>query len=205
MKNLKENLNNVRSRVVLACRKAGRDPSEVIILAVSKKHAAEKISTLFNLGQTRFGENYVQEALEKMKQLANPSIEWHFIGPMQSNKTRDVATHFNWVQSVDREKILLRLSRQRPPGIPPLNICIQVNIDREPQKAGVLPEQVAGLALNCAELPGVRLRGLMSIPMAGSATHDPADSYLRMRELFVDLRGRGIAMDTLSMGMSAYL
>lgn len=189
----------------MACRKAGRDPSEVTILAVSKKHPAQKISTLNDLGQACFGENYVQEALQKMEQLADRDIEWHFIGPLQSNKTREVAGHFHWVQSVDREKILKRLSGQRPPGMPPLNLCIQVNIDREPQKSGVLPEQAAALVRMCQDLPGVALRGLMCIPLAASETHDPGNSYQRMYELFKELRDSGIKMDTLSMGMSADL
>lgn len=205
MNNLKENLNNVRSRVGLACRTAGRDPSEITILAVSKKHPAEKIRQLNDLGQGCFGENYVQEALGKMSELADRTIEWHFIGPMQSNKTREVAAHFHWVQSVDREKILRRLSNQRPEGLPPLNLCIQVNIDREPQKAGVLPEQTAALARLCASLPGVRLRGLMSIPMIGSVDHDPAESYRHMFDLYRDLQNSGMHLDTLSMGMSSDL
>ena len=205
MNNLKENLNNVRSRVGLACRTAGRDPSEITILAVSKKHPAEKIKALNDLGQGGFGENYVQEALGKMSQLSNRSIEWHFIGPLQSNKTREVAEHFHWVQSVDREKILRRLSGQRPAGLPPLNLCIQVNIDREPQKAGILPEHALELAVLCADLPRLRLRGLMSIPRMGSADHDPAESYGRMHALYRSMQAEGLPLDTLSMGMSSDL
>ena len=146
MNNLKENLNKIRSRVDLACRTAGRSSSELTVLAVSKRHPVTLIEALHGLGQPCFGENYVQEALEKVKQTAGLGIEWHFIGPMQSNKTRAVAGHFDWVQSVDREKILRRLSAQRPVNSPPLNVCIQVNIDREPQKSGALPEETADLA-----------------------------------------------------------
>ena len=205
MKNLKENLENIRSRVELACRTVGRSPSEVSVLAVSKRHSVEKIRELNGLGQARFGENYVQEALEKMDQTGECDIEWHFIGPLQSNKTKEVAGRFQWIQSVDREKILRRLSAQRPGTMAPLNVCIQVNIDREPQKSGTLPEDAESLALLCADLPGLTLRGLMAIPKIGSAGHDPADSYRRMGELYKSMMKKGLAMDTLSMGMSADL
>lgn len=205
MSDLKENLNNIRSRVELACQAAGRETAEITILAVSKRHPVAKIEILNDLGQSCFGENYVQEGLEKITCLQGRDIEWHYIGPMQSNKTREVASRFQWVQSIDREKILRRLSSQRPSDQPPLNVCVQVNIDREPQKAGVMPEQAADLALLCDTLPGVCLRGLMCIPMAGSDTHDPADSYRRMHQLYRDLLASGLHMDTLSMGMSADL
>jgi pyridoxal phosphate enzyme (YggS family) len=205
MNNLTANLENVRARVARACEKAGRDPLGVAILAVSKKHPASRIRDLYALGQTAFGENYVQEALAKQSQLADLEVEWHFIGPLQSNKTREVSAHFAWVQSADRHKIVRRLSEQRPDDMPPLNLCIQVNIDREPQKAGVSPEAVGELALFTQELPNIRLRGLMSIPRMGSDGYDPSDSYRRMHELFRGLQEAGIAMDTLSMGMSADL
>jgi pyridoxal phosphate enzyme (YggS family) len=205
MNNLTANLNNVRARVSEACKKAGRDPSEVTILAVSKKHSAGRIRSLHGLGQTAFGENYVQEALAKQSQLQDLAIEWHFIGPLQSNKTREVSAHFSWVQSADRIKTIRRLSEQRPGHLPPLNLCIQVNIDREPQKAGVLPEAAGDLARFAADQPGLRLRGLMAIPRMGSEDYDPTDSYRRMRELFRQMQDAGIEMDTLSMGMSADL
>ena len=202
MNDLKKNLENIHSRVRAACREAGRDPAEVAVLAVSKRHPAARIRALHALGQRCFGENYVQEALPKIRELEGLGIEWHYIGPLQSNKTREAAGHFDWVQSVDREKILRRLSEQRPDERPPLDVCIQVNIDRETQKAGALPEQAAGLAALCASLPRLRLRGLMCIPRIGSADHDPAESYARMFELFRALRDGGLPMDTLSMGMS---
>jgi pyridoxal phosphate enzyme (YggS family) len=205
MNNLNENLNNVRARVAGACEKAGRNPSEIVILAVSKKHSTERIRILCDAGQAAFGENYVQEALAKIKQLEPCAIEWHFIGPLQSNKTADVARHFQWVQSVDRVKILNRLSRQRPGDLPDLNICIQVNIDHEPQKAGALPADVPELAQAATALPGIRLRGLMCIPMAASANHDPTGSYQRMLKLFQQLNQQGLTLDTLSMGMSGDL
>jgi len=202
MNDLKENLHNVRARLASACAAAGRDPSEIAVLAVSKRHAATRIRALNALGQRAFGENYVQEALAKQEELRDLAIEWHFIGPLQSNKTREVAAHFDWVQSADREKILRRLSDQRPPSLPRLNVCIQVNIDREPQKAGALPEQAGPLARLAAGLPNLRLRGLMAIPRMGSEDHDPADSYRHMASLFRDIRDTGLDMDTLSMGMS---
>jgi hypothetical protein len=205
MNNLKDNLNNVRARIETACENAGRKPDEVALLAVSKKHPAERIRGLHALGQRSFGENYAQEALAKQKQLEDLDIEWHFIGPMQSNKTREVAAHFDWVQSVDREKIVRRLSGQRPPGLPRLNICIQVNIDREAQKSGLLPEEALSLARLTAELPRLRLRGLMAIPKMAASNHDPTDSYRRMHDLFGEIRQAGVDMDTLSMGMSADL
>jgi len=205
MNNLNQNLNNIRARLACACEKAGRNPAEIAILAVSKKHSVDRIKALNLMGQASFGENYVQEALSKMVQFQDEKIEWHFIGPLQSNKTREVASHFQWVQSVDRIKILNRLAAQRPENMPDLNICIQVNIDREPQKAGVMPEDVMEMARAAAALPRLRLRGLMTIPMATSAQHDPMDSYRPMQALYLELINNGLKLDTLSMGMSGDL
>ncbi|MDH3925588.1 MAG: YggS family pyridoxal phosphate-dependent enzyme [Xanthomonadales bacterium] len=205
MNNLKENLNNVRARVAKACEKAGRLPAEIAVLAVSKRHSVDKIRALNQLGQQSFGENYVQEALLKIERLQGNDIEWHFIGPLQSNKTSEVARHFHWIQSVDRLKILNRLSAQRPVELPDLNICIQVNIDREPQKAGVLPEDLGQLAEAAINLPRICLRGLMTIPMAAAENHDPAASYQAMRTLYLELLANGYHLDTLSMGMSGDL
>jgi PLP dependent protein len=205
MNNLKENLHTVRARIERACESAGRDPGEIAILAVSKKQEASRIRALYALGQRAFGENYAQEALTKQALLADLEIEWHFIGPLQSNKTREVAGHFDWAQSVDREKTARRLDRQRAEECPPLNVCIQVNIDREPQKSGVAPEQAEDLANLVCALPRLRLRGLMSIPRMAEPDHDPSDSYRRMRDLFDRLCDRGLELDTLSMGMSADL
>jgi pyridoxal phosphate enzyme (YggS family) len=205
MKDLKENLQNVRSRVETACVQAGRDADEVLILAVSKRQETSKIRGLNQLGLRSFGENFVQEALAKQKELSELALEWHFIGPLQSNKTRAVATHFHWVQSVDRAKLLRRLSAQRPESLPGLNVCLQVNIDRERSKSGVFPEELPELAQFAATLPHLKLRGLMAIPEAATATHDPSGSFRRMRELFEALRASGIELDTLSMGMSGDL
>jgi pyridoxal phosphate enzyme (YggS family) len=205
MNNLKENLDRVRSRVESACQKAGRKPENIATLAVSKKHSAQQIRLLHEFGQQSFGENYVQEALAKMAQLEDLNLEWHYIGPIQSNKTRDVAEHFHWVQSADRKKIIQRLSNQRPGKLAPLNFCIQVNIDREPQKAGVLPEQVRELALWAQDMGNLRLRGLMTIPRLTSTENELAESYERMNALYHELLGEGMDLDTLSMGMSADL
>jgi len=173
--------------------------------ARSKKHTVERILALHQLGQASFGENYIQEALVKMEQVKHSDIEWHFIGPLQSNKTGQAAQHFQWVQSVDRIKILQRLSNQRPSSHPDLNICIQVNIDEEPQKAGIMPERVKEIARAALALPRLRLRGLMTIPQAASALHDPSESYARMESLFHELVQDGMELDTLSMGMSGDL
>ncbi len=205
MKDLKAKLDNVRSRIESACKQAGREPSEVTILAVSKGHPASRIRQLNELGLNAFGENYLQESVEKQALLTDLDLEWHYIGPLQSNKTRELARNFDWVQSADREKVLLRLSRQRPESVPKLNICIQVNIDREEQKAGVMPENLEELVHFTRELPNLRLRGLMAIPLQASSHHDSSTSYRRMSELFQSLVSSGVPLDTLSMGMSADL
>jgi pyridoxal phosphate enzyme (YggS family) len=205
MNDLKANVHSVYLRIESACEKVGRKPSEITILAVSKRHPAESIRQLHKLGLSAFGENYAQEALKKRAQLADLNLEWHFIGPIQSNKTRELAQNFDWVQSADRDKVLRRLSAQRFDSQQKLNICIQVNIDREQQKAGVLPENLEELAHFAFGLPNLRLRGLMAIPQQASADHDPASSYGKMNDLFRSLVSTGISMDTLSMGMSADL
>lgn len=203
MNNLSENLDTVSARLKRACEAAGRPPDGVRLLAVSKRHSGDRIRQAFAWGQRAFGENTVQEALGKQAQLADLDIEWHFIGAIQSNKTREIAEHFAWAQGVDREKILRRLSSQRPPALPPLSICLQVNIDAEPQKAGLLPGQVESLAQIAATLPGIRLRGLMAIPANQGAEGAADDSFLRTKALFDELRRAGFELDTLSMGMSA--
>lgn len=177
-----------------AARAAGRDPQAVTLLAVSKTHSAERVAAAHAAGQRAFGENYVQEALEKMD--AVPGLEWHLIGPLQSNKTRVVAERFDWVQTIDRVKIANRLSEQRPAGLPALNVLIQVNISGEGTKSGVSVQEVTALAEALAQLPRLRLRGLMSVPAPGSST-----GFNQMKELYDRLRGR-FGFDTLSMGMS---
>jgi len=203
MNDLNSKLQIINSRIAQACSSVGRHAEEVSILAVSKGQPAGKIRQLFALRQTAFGENYLQEAVAKQSELADLDLQWHFIGPIQSNKTGEIARRFQWVQSVDRVKILQRLSRQRPEDLPELNVCLQVNIDQEKQKAGALPEEVPELAELALSLPGLRLRGLMAIPKAQVQARDSLPAFHRMRLLFCRLRERNPAIDTLSMGMSS--
>ena len=200
-----QRLENMRLRVEKACDLAGRDPSTVTVLAVGKKHPAALIRALFERGQCAFGENQLQEARQKQLQLADLDISWHFIGHIQSNKTRDLAGHFDWVQSVDRLKVLKLLSAQRPAALPDLNICLQVNIDAEPQKSGLLPEDLPEMAHLAAEMPGLAFRGLMAIPKASTDQKQVRNSFRRLRTLYDGLCAEGYRLDTLSMGMSADL
>lgn len=173
------------------------------LLAVSKFHPAEAIRTLFNLGQRAFGESYWQEAQAKMAALPDLDIDWHFIGPLQSNKTRPIAEHFHWVHGVEREKIARRLSEQRPGHLPPLNICLQVNLDDEDTKSGVAPADVLALALAVKDLPQLTLRGLMCIPEPRDTLNQQRATFARMGVLLQQLKDAGISgLDTLSMGMS---
>lgn len=206
MNNLKENLDTVSARMRQACEAANRDSGAVRLLAVSKRQPVGKIRRLFALGQRAFGENVVQEALAKQAQLGDLDIEWHCIGAIQSNKTAEIAAHFDWAQSVDREKLLRRLSEQRPDKLEPLNVCLQVNIDAEPQKAGARPEETLELAAIACRLPGLRLRGLMAIPaMQDTSGGGSRESFERMKDLFDACIDAGHPLDTLSMGMSADL
>ncbi len=173
------------------------------LLAVSKKHSAAAIRELFNLGQVDFGESYWQETEEKQQLLKDLAITWHFIGPLQSNKTRAIAENFTWVHSVSREKIAQRLSEQRPAELAPLNICIQVNIDAEASKSGVATEKALDLAHKIAKLPNLRLRGLMCIPRPRSEFSEQLHAFQKVKKLQQDLIEHGIPLDTLSMGMSA--
>ena len=200
-----QGLENLRLRLKKACDSAGREAANVRILAVGKKHPAASIRELYRSGQVAFGENQLQEARDKQRELADLGIEWHYIGHIQSNKTRAIAEHFDWVQSVDRMKVLKRLSSQRPGAYPALNICLQVNIEQEPQKSGLLPEQLDALAEAASGLPGIRLRGLMAIPRASDDLLELGDSFRRVREQYELLCGKGYELDTLSMGMSSDL
>ena len=195
MATIAENLQAVKARIGRAARAAGREPAAVTLLAVSKTHPVARIAQACDAGQLEFGENYVQEALEKIAAL--PRLEWHLIGPLQSNKTRPAAERFAWVQTVQSEKIARRLSEQRPRSLPPLNVLIQVNASGEASKSGVSIEEVAALARVVDALPGLRLRGLMAIPESGAAR----SRYAAMRTLFEELQKR-FDIDTLSMGMS---
>lgn len=205
MNDLTEKLDKVRARISAACASAGRAAAEVRLLAVSKLQPPEKIRSLYTAGQRDFGENYVQEAVHKQRQLADLAISWHFIGPLQSNKTREVAEHFSWVQSVDRAKLLRRLAEQRPDHLPPLNICLQVNIDDEPQKAGARAEEIRDLAALAQSLPRLRLRGLMAIPALLQDGRTDPGSLAKVASLYQALQAEGLPLDTLSMGMSADL
>jgi pyridoxal phosphate enzyme (YggS family) len=200
-----ERIKLVLNRIEKACTAAGRHPSEVSLLVVSKRHPAEKIELVSQSGIYSFGENQLQEALGKQQELQHLDLQWHFIGAIQSNKTRAIAEHFQWVQSVDREKILRRLDSQRPPHTAPLNICLQVNIDYEPQKGGAEPDEILNLAALAASLPQIRLRGLMAIPKNSDDINQQCDSFRRVKELFERVRSAGYAIDTLSMGMSSDL
>jgi len=207
MPDLDHNLAAVQQRIALAAQLASRDPRSVTLLAVSKTFPAEDVRATHAAGQHAFGENYVQEALTKIETLADlrASLEWHFIGPLQSNKTRPVAENFDWVHSVDRLKIAQRLAEQRPAHLPPLNVCLQVNVSGEASKAGVSPAEAAEVAHAIAALPQLRLRGLMSIPEPAETIDAQRVPHRQLRELFERLRADGLELDTLSMGMSSDL
>lgn len=204
MATIAENLQRVRTRINQACSSVGRRNDSVRLLAVTKTFPGVTIREAFHAGQRSFGENYVQEALDKMAELADlrSQIEWHLIGPLQSNKTRVVAEHFDWVQTVDRVKIAHRLSEQRPANLPPLQVCIQVNTSGELSKSGVAPTEAFELAQAVSRLPRLQLRGVMAVP---APSEDPDTQRKAMREvrlIYEELESKGIRMDTLSMGMS---
>lgn len=199
------NLEAVRIRIDSACVAAGRDPAGVRLLAVSKTFDADAVKQALASGQHAFGENYLQEAAGKIDTLAGHGIEWHCIGPIQSNKTRLAAEKFDWVHSVDRLKIAERLSAQRPAHLPPLNICLQVNIDGGATKSGVVPAETAALAQAVAALPSLRLRGIMTIPEPAEGFEAQRAVHLQARRLFDELVAQGLPLDTLSMGMSGDL
>jgi pyridoxal phosphate enzyme (YggS family) len=197
-----ENLHAVRMRIERAAVAAGRSPSEVALLAVSKTFPAPFVEAACAAGQTAFGESYAQEAVTKVTALAGLKLDWHFIGPVQSNKTRSIAEHFSWVHSIERPKVAARLNDARPSHLPPLNVCIQINVSGEATKHGVPPGGERSLASAIAELPRLRLRGLMAIPEPGADPPGQRRPYARLRELKEDLAADGYALDTLSMGMS---
>jgi pyridoxal phosphate enzyme (YggS family) len=202
MSSIAENYSSIGQQIKLATQKAGRDANAVTLLAVSKTRTAEDIRGLYQLGQRQFGENYTQEALEKIAALSDLPIIWHFIGPIQSNKSRSIAEHFDWVHSVDRLKIAKRLSEQRPSHLPALNICVQVNISHELSKSGCLPEAAEALLNQIAELPNLSLRGLMAIPAATTDKTEQHQALASMKLLFETLQKKHPSLDTLSMGMS---
>lgn len=203
MHKIDDKLRNVTERIHQAATGCGRDPETVQLIAVSKMQPAEAVRAAFSAGQGRFGENYVQEAVEKQAQLTDLPIEWHFIGPIQSNKTRVIAEHFSWVHSVDRLKVAQRLSEQRGADREPLNVCLQVNVDNEPTKSGVSFDELRELADAVRLLPYIRLRGLMAIPEPSDDPAVQARAFRRVAEALTALNNEGFALDTLSMGMSA--
>lgn len=199
MSTIANNIAKVAARIREAAQAVGRDPDTIGLMAVSKTQPAAAIREAHEAGLLDFGENYLQEAMEKQAELADLPLVWHFIGPIQSNKTKPIAEHFDWVHSVDRLKIAQRLSNQRPAELPPLNVCLQVNVSHEPSKSGCAPEEAAELARAIAALPRLRLRGLMAIP---EPTDDPVEqhaAFARVRQLQEQI---GAQLDCLSMGMS---
>ena len=196
------NLQHVRARIATACQRAGRGVEEVTLLAVSKTFGADAVRAAAAAGQRAFGENYIQEGVEKIAALRDLGLMWHCIGPIQSNKTRLVAEHLDWVHTVDRLKIAERLSAQRPADRPPLNVCIQVNIDGGANKSGVAPGEALALARAVAALPQLKLRGLMSIPEIAPDFEAARAVHASARALFDQLNADGLGLDTLSMGMS---
>ncbi|MDZ7661809.1 YggS family pyridoxal phosphate-dependent enzyme [Thiohalophilus sp.] len=202
MNSIVQRLEIVRERITHAEKQAGRPPGSVQLLAVSKTRPVADLRAARAAGQTRFGESYLQDARPKIAALADEAIEWHFIGPVQSNKTREIAEHFAWVHSVERLKIARRLSEQHPADLPPLNVCLQINTSGEASKAGAAPGDAPALARAVADLPHLRLRGLMTIPAPADDFEQQRQPFRRLRELFEQLNAAGLALDTLSMGMT---
>ena len=209
MSTIEQNLQAVRESIAQAAAEAQRAPADVTLLAVSKTFGADAVLAAMRAGQAAFGENYLQEALDKIALVTEAAPQhvpaWHFIGPIQSNKTRPIAEHFDWVHTVEREKIAVRLSEQRPAGLPDLNICLQVNISGEASKSGVTPADLPALARAVAQLPRLRLRGLMAIPEPETDVNLQRAAFAQLRVLYQQLKADGLALDTLSMGMSADL
>lgn len=205
MSDLERRYANVKQRIQMACNTINRPVENVKLLAVSKTKPLDQITAIADLGQIAFGENYVQEAVEKIAK--RPDLEWHFIGPIQSNKTKLIAENFAWVHSVDRLKIAQRLSRQRPQNLPPLQILLEINIDQESTKAGLLSHQAAEVCQTVLELPNVKLRGLMAIPQATTDPQKQRAAFAQMRQLLAQLQSQfpEAQLDTLSMGMSGDL
>lgn len=202
MTTISANLQAVNARIAEACKAVGRAPQEVTLLAVSKTWPAADVREAATFGQRAFGENYVQEGVDKIDAVADPGLEWHFIGPLQSNKTRLVAEHFAWVHTIDRLKIAERLSAQRPEHLPALQVCVQVNVSGEASKSGVTPEEAEALAHAVAKLPRLRLRGLMAVPEPTEDAARLAAQFGLLRGIYEELKTQGLPLDTLSMGMS---
>jgi pyridoxal phosphate enzyme (YggS family) len=202
MDTVEKRLQAVKFRIQEAARACGRDPREIVLVAVSKTFPPDVMRAAYAAGQRDFGESYAQEAIAKMEALADLDLRWHFIGPLQSNKTRPVAERFDWVHSVDRSKVAERLSAQRPEGLPPLQVCVQVNVSGEATKSGVMPGEAKALAHEVAALPRLALRGLMTLPEPTEDTAVQRRRFAALAALLAELRDEGLAVDTLSMGMS---
>jgi pyridoxal phosphate enzyme (YggS family) len=202
MDTIEKRLQAVKSRIAAACAAAGRDPRDIVLVAVGKTFPAESLRAAHAAGQRDFGENQVQEALAKIEQLRDLDLVWHFIGPVQSNKTRSVAERFHWVHSIDRLKIAERLSEQRPAALAPLQACVQVNVSGEASKSGVPPLEAPALVHAVAKLPRLRLRGLMTIPEPTTDSALARRRFETVRDLEAQLVRDGLPLDTLSMGMS---
>jgi pyridoxal phosphate enzyme (YggS family) len=203
MKNIVDRLAETHTRIRAAERRFQRSPGSVTLVAVSKTRPAVEVDAAAACGQVDFGENYVQEALDKIAACRHPGLIWHFIGPVQSNKTTAIAGRFAWVHSLDRDKIARRLDAARPAELPPLNVCLQVNISGEGSKSGIAPGDLLPLAESVAAMPRLRLRGLMTLPAPGTILEEQRKPFRLLRGLFEDLRQRGFGLDTLSMGTSA--
>ena len=202
MSSIESNLQVVRARIAAAARAAGREPADVALLAVSKTFGAGDVGAAFAAGQREFGENYLQEAMDKMAELSALPLIWHYIGPIQSNKTHDIAAKFDWVHSVSRQKIAQRLAQARPPQLRPLDVCLQVNLSGETSKSGVAPDEARSLAEAVRSLPRLRLRGLMAIPEPSGDIDLQRRRFRELRLLLDRLNAAGFGLDTLSMGMS---
>ncbi|MDO6564750.1 YggS family pyridoxal phosphate-dependent enzyme [Amphritea sp. 1_MG-2023] len=205
MTQITDRFDQVRAQITAAAVHAKRSPSTIKLLAVSKTRHADELRQAWSAGQRDFGENYLQEALDKIEALDDLDICWHFIGPIQSNKTRPITENFSWVHSVDRLKVAQRLNDQRPKGMPPLNICLQVNISDESSKSGVLPSELSALARDVASLENIRLRGLMAIPASNDDPQRQREPFAQLNTLLQNLQQQlpSAPLDTLSMGMSA--
>ena len=205
MNSIANRVAQVREEIREAALASGRDPQEITLLAVSKNHSVADIELAYAAGCRHFGESYLQEALPKVEQLAGWDLVWHFIGPIQSNKTQAIAKHFQWVHSVERDKIAQRLNEQLPQELPPLNVCIQVNISGEASKSGIAPQQVTALAGEIRRCERLRLRGLMTIARQTTDEREVRHTFAALRELLQQLNSLGMSLDTLSMGMSGDL
>ena len=202
MTTIASRLQNVKNRIIEAAKQAGRDTESVRLLAASKTHTPDKLREAWEAGQTVFGENYLQEGLVKIRALSDLPIEWHFIGPIQSNKTKLIAENFSWVHGIDREKIAARLSAARSESLPPLQVCVQVNVSGEITKSGIDPEKAAELAAFVSKQPRLQLRGIMAVPELTAVTALQREQFQMLREVYERLQQQGFNLDTLSMGMS---